>query len=185
VRSAQRAVPSDRRANRGKTWERECEASLALYMSRRSVSCWFRCHPEVKVTKAFAKGQIQGFIKAKGPPDVVVAITDGPVLLADFKDSSADRFSLSNISTHQAQRFDEWHGPGRAAAVLLRLQGRRFVVPWEPLRIAVQSWHQSRAEHGRAQAGSASLSLEQLQEVGLPFDSSGWLEPLMSWWRSQ
>ena len=132
-----------------------------------------------------AKGQIQGFIKAKGPPDVVVAITDGPVLLADFKDSSADRFSLSNISTHQAQRFDEWHGPGRAAAVLLRLQGRRFVVPWEPLRIAVQSWHQSRAEHGRAQAGSASLSLEQLQEVGLPFDSSGWLEPLMSWWRSQ
>ena len=177
-----RPIPSDRRANRGKLWEAECEASLEQYHRAGSVQCWFRCHPEIKITRSHKGGKVEGFIRGKGPPDVVAVLTGGPVLLAEFKDSQADRFPLAAISEHQAQRFTEWEGPGRTAAVLLRLQGRRYVLPWSAVAPAYKARQEARAAGKRAASGTASLSLADLEALGLACSSGGWLAPLMSWW---
>lgn len=176
-------TPKDRRANRGKSWEREVEASLHLYQRTGKVDVWFRCHPELQITRSHPGGKIEGFVKGNGPPDFVIAVKGGPVLLVDAKDCQQDRFGLDNIKRHQCDRFRDWDtDPMRVAGLLLRFHGRRFLLPWRPLEALVDRWTMSKAKNGRAAPGTASLSLQQVQDLGLPFDESGWIGPLVGWW---
>jgi len=175
--------PADGWANRGMGWQAEIDASLGLYQDQGRISSWFACHPEIKITRHLGKGKIEGFIKERGPPDFVAAVRLGPVLLMDAKDCQDDRFPFASIKGHQADRFGEWHSDnGRCAAVLLRLQGRRFVVPWPRIEESYALWWGFKESGRRAPNGTASLTLDEVRELGLPFDESGWLGPLMRWW---
>ena len=172
-------------ANRGKAWEAVIDSTLTRYHRDGQVAGWFPTHPEVKITQHLGKGKVMGFLKDKGPPDRVVAVTGGPSLLLDLKDTQGPRFDFSLLEPHQALRFSQWSGSGRVAGILLRLDGLCFVLPWERFAAPYMAWMDGKASRTRARPGTASLTLEQVRAAGLPFDETGWLGPLMQWWRAQ
>ena len=173
---APKPPPSTPHANRGMSWEHECEETLNHYQQTGRVATWWRCHPHVLITKDLGRGRVQGRRTSYGPPDAVIALTRGPVVLVDFKDCEGSRWALKNVADHQAARFTEWdNGWFRRAGVLLRFRGHRFYVPWKPLSKRWEAWRAEAGPGKRAGRGTASLLLAEIEDLAVPFEGAGWL----------
>lgn len=152
----------------------------------------------MRILRAMSGGQFVAVYATEGPPDYVL-LSRGIAIAAEAKDCVADRWQLSNLHEHQARRLSAWEEQGGLGVVLLRHQPSRtqWVLPWGTLAPIWTRWH-SASGAGAAfpfgatgekpfgarvvlPRGSASLSLPQLHQLGVPFcDVDGHLPTLHS-----
>lgn len=126
----------------------------------------YRCHPEVTIVKGSAK------LTGIGPPDYGGAV-DGVPVLFDAKTCSQRRWDLAEVAHHQGAMLTAMdRAGGFAFIVLMDCEGKRWVLPWSALR---RRWEV--AVVGAAAApGAKSLSVDDMAQLGVPFDVGGsWL----------
>jgi penicillin-binding protein-related factor A (putative recombinase) len=124
----------------------------------------------MRILRSMSGGQFVAVYATEGPPDYVL-LSDGHAIAAEAKDCLADRWQLNKLHAHQARRLTAWEAQGGLGVVLLRHQpsDTRWVLPWLRLGPVWARWHEA-AEAGRElPRGSASISLPQLHDLGLPF----------------
>jgi penicillin-binding protein-related factor A (putative recombinase) len=126
----------------------------------------YRCHPEVTIVKGSAK------LTGIGPPDYG-GIVDGVAVLFDAKTCSQARWALSEVAHHQGAMLTAMDRAGGFAFIaLMDSEARRWVLPWASLR---RQWELAMVG-GPAAPGAKSLSHDDLQRLGVPFDKGGsWL----------
>ena len=190
-------------ANRGRQWEQLLELFHARYEGRGEAVV-LRTPPPMRILRALSGGQFVAVYATEGPPDYVL-LSRGIAIAAEAKDCVADRWQLSNLHEHQARRLSAWEEHGGLGVVLLRHQPSRtqWVLPWGTLAPIWTRWHSASDARGAfpfgatagkafgataekpfgARAalprGSASLSLPQLHQLGVPFcDVDGHLPTL-------
>lgn len=162
----------------GQSWETQLEQLHNLYLRTRQAVV-FRSPIEVKITRRTARG-VRGHLTGKGPPDYTGVV--GPLaVLAEAKTSAKTRWPMEKLQVHQAERMTQWEDqdPRNVAMILLwmRQQNTRLILPWEDFRDRWWRWH----DHDQGVRGKASLTLEQLDAIGIRFDSTGWIGPLREW----
>lgn len=126
----------------------------------------YRCHPEVTIVKGSAK------LTGIGPPDYG-GVVDGVAVLFDAKTCSQKRWALSEVAHHQGAMLTAMdRAGGFAFIVLMDCETQRWVLPWASLR---RQWELAMVG-ADAQPGAKSLSRDDLQRLGVPFDKGGsWL----------
>lgn len=105
---------------------------------------------------------------ADGPPDFL-GLVDGRGLAIECKLTEDARWRFDHLRPHQAGALDAWHRQGGVAILALATEGgkRRQLVPW---RWVSPLWHAHHDTPGRAAAGRASLSADDLLRLGRPLD---------------
>lgn len=162
-------------ANRGKAWEELLDIYHQRY-ERQGRAIVIRTPPPMRILRSAGKGTFVACYEKEGPPDYVL-LTGGKPVMAEAKECKGDRFPLKNLHAHQAKRLDEWEKQGGSGVVLLHHGGSRsaWVLPWRSFGPLWHRWHTQAALNRRAQAGTASLTLADLQRIGTPFDGDGYL----------
>lgn len=156
----------------GNAWETELERYHRQYTSLH-LACVFRAPPSTRIVRG------RMIFVAEGPPDFA-GVAGSLALVLEAKTTAESRFPLKLLQEHQAVRMDEWerHDRRNIAAVLLwmREPDVRWVLPWEDLRDRWWRWNEDKAKHGEA-----SVTVEQLDRIGMRFDRTGWLGALQAW----
>ena len=171
-------------ANRGKQWEGVIDALHALYESMNIALC-IRTPPNMKIVKAIKGGQFLAYFEKQGPPDYMI-IHNGLPIMAEAKDCAQTRFSFKKIPHHQASRLDCCDAMNGLSVVLLRHgpTGTKWVVPWRNISAKYWSWWKTAARRGKTVKGSASLTIDEIRSAGLEWGRTGYLNPLMKWYKS-
>lgn len=161
----------------GANWETYLGDLHTLYQQTRQ-AVMHKTYPEVRFISR-SKARTTG----RAPPDYFGA-TPNLSILAEAKTTAKPRWSMNMLEIHQSDRLTEWEdiGPRNVSMVLLwmRKQNVRLVLPWEDLRDRWYQWHghDRGTKTQRAKLGTASLTIEQLDRIGLRFDKTGWIGPL-------
>lgn len=179
-----RAAPRSGHANRGRWWERALADRLTEY-ERAGRACGFRTSADVRAVRdRAATGGFRVLFTAGGPPDFCVAAS-GVSFLVEAKSATGRWWPLDKLPDHQADRMDRWEaalGPAGCGLVLLALRTdpvrvRAWALLWRDLRPVWVRW---RHGAGRAAAGTAKLTPDQLDALGMPVPASGdWLGPVL------
>lgn len=158
-------------ANRGKVAEQAIESIHRAY-SAAGHFCVRMPTPFKVIGTAptlAAPGALRVVPERDGPPDWLV-VAHGRAWLLDVKSETGMRFHLSHLPQHQAQAFDAWERQGstfRAGVVVVLDHGA--VVAWLPWSWLGARWWRWWATE-RAEAGTASLSPDELQPWRCSFD---------------
>ena len=167
------------KANRGRTFEKFVE--LAGYIGQRKGLILFqRTPPEMKIIKGIGGGKFISVFSGYGPPDYMV-IDQSHVVFADAKEFSGKRFSFSHIRKHQADFFSELEDINKSGvgALLLRADhSRQWIVPWSRIRKKYELWESARMVKTSVSPGGASLSMDEIEKLGVRFDSDNFAEIL-------
>lgn len=172
---------------RGASFENDLNRLHALYAQQRRAVV-VRCPPPTRAVHT--PGGVRLVHVAEGPPDFLGVARDDrglavPVML-EAKACSTPRWPLANLPPHQAERLDAWARIGGVGAVLLRHgpSASCWVLPWKGRGLSLSDlWHRyntvgQRSE--RAAPGEASIGEDDLYMLGLSFDRTGWLGPLLA-----
>lgn len=162
------------RANMGKAWEQRLEAWHARYRANGH-ACIFPTPPKVKVLSMGRGGRFTGCFAGDGPPDYT-GIAGGMAVTFDAKSTKADRWPLGSVSKGQAQHLSDALRCGSFAFIALDHPSGLWVLPWDSLEGPWRAWAGAR---GRAQAGTASLTAEQIEAMGFRFGVDGWLDAVL------
>ena len=167
------------KANRGRTFEKFVE--LAGYIGQRKGLILFqRTPPEMKIIKALGGGKFIAVFGGYGPPDYMV-IDQHHIVFADAKEFSGKRFSFSNIRKHQAEFFSELEDINKrgVGALLLRADhSRQWIVPWSRIRKKYEIWASARIVATSVAPGGASLSMDEIEKLGVRFNTDNFAEIL-------
>lgn len=138
----------------------------------------------MKIIRAVKGGQFLAFFEKEGPPDYMV-IHDGIPIMAEAKDCAQGRFSFKKIPHHQASRLDACDAVYGVAVVLLRHgpTGTKWVIPWRSMAPKYWAWWKVAARRGKTIKGSASMTIDEIRSIGLPWDGTGYLKPLLKWYK--
>lgn len=162
------------RANQGKAWESFLDDLHALY-ARQGLAWVIRTPPPVKVLSGIQKGTFRACFEGEGPPDYAGAVRGVPVVF-DAKSTARDRWPLAEVKPHQAAHLDAAQHAGAFAFVALKCPAGGVVLPWRELAPLWYQWQKHKRTNTRAPAGTASLSLDDIAAIGLPFTRLGWID---------
>ncbi|MCP4307289.1 MAG: hypothetical protein GY788_20955 [bacterium] len=168
-------------ANKGLAWEQMLSDANYRYQAKGDACVW-KTHPE-----AFLR---QGRLayKAKGPPDYMGALAGGRAVVFEAKRCAAGtkRWPLSKLLEHQAGALDRYAALGAITFVALRWGRVGWLLPWAhgPRLLAPdlpelwQRWsaraHERHPE--RMPKGWASLTREQVEQMGVEITGGAWLD---------
>ncbi len=143
-------------ANRGRAWEQRLELFHARYEAQgRAVV--IRTPPPMRILRAARGGQFLAVYESEGPPDYVL-LAKGRAVMAEAKESHAERWHFSKLHPHQAKRMDQWVEQGGISVVLFHHQpsSTAWVIPWPALAPLWHRWHKGHEAGRRAAPGTGS-----------------------------
>ena len=170
-------------ANRGKAFEKFLENIFyASSKQHPEKFAFLRTPPEMKVIRSIGRGQFISAFCKKGPPDYILSYQQ-ITILADAKEVKGSRFPYANLHWNQANHFDRWEKCGNTAILIIRFlqkdyTSKDYVVPWNSIRENWFSWNEKRNLNEGAKRGSASISLNDLEEISFKFSSNTFLNSL-------
>ena len=164
---------SRKRANQGKSWEAVLDAMHYLY--RSTGAAWIiRTPPPVKVLSRVQGGMFRACFEGLGPPDYAGVVRGVPVVFDAKSTADPGRWALAEVKPHQAAHLDSAEACGAFCFIALLHPSGSWVLPWSELGDHWRTWRLLSAR-GRAPAGSASLSAEDIAAIGVPFGRDGWI----------
>jgi len=118
-------------------------------------------------------------ITAKGKPDFMGSC-DSVAVCFDAKDSTKAPWSLANLKKHQAEDILRMEAAGGVGFVALRVRGQgAWSLPISRVWPIWKAWHDNKEAGRRARPGTASLTLKQIEKMGVPFGRLGWIDGLL------
>jgi hypothetical protein len=115
-----------------------------------------------------------------GPPDYVGTLAGGRCVVFEAKQAKGTRWPFNKLTERQAGHLDRYAELGAIVGLLLRVDGVAWWLPWAAIRARWHGWNSARLIHKirgeRAAPGSASLGVDDLDELGARVPRSGWLE---------
>ena len=166
-------------ANRGKAWEQFLELIHARYEAHgRAVV--IRTPPPMRIIRSLKGGQFMAVYEKEGPPDYVL-LAGGLSVMAEAKECKASRWPMKNLHAHQARRLDQWQAQGGVGVVLLRHHesNTAWILPWNTLGPVWNRWNLQARTGRRAASGTASLTVLEIDRLGVPFSGAGYLDALL------
>ena len=151
------------RAKRGRPWETKLSLWHQDYLRDRRAKI-FQTNPKVKIIKGKA------IYEKKGPPDFV-GVAGGRAVCFDAKECRASRWPLAALADHQAKDLEAHAVNGGVSFIALRHLGKASVLPWTTLGPLWWAWRD-----GTAGRGAASLTVDQVAELGIPMNDDGWID---------
>lgn len=113
-------------ANRGTVLEHYVEQANATYRQRNRAAI-HKNPPHIKITKIDKRGQLTGFIEAKGYVDYD-GISEGRYIAFDAKETNnKTSFALSNIEPHQYEHLKDAHDQRGTSFILLHFAAHNEV----------------------------------------------------------
>lgn len=167
--------PADGYANRGKQLEEALDQMHAVYEAGRRASV-LKIPTPYKVLGHLAPPELRVVpTKVVGPDYAIQA--GGLSILMDAKDCTSERWQFSHLPDHQGDRFTRHCRQGGHAFVLLRLERKLLLLPWERntetmLGARWRAWSQATT---RAAPRTAGLDLGQAEAIGYTLHSIDWL----------
>lgn len=140
---------SARQQASGASFEATVDDALKLSLARGEIVDWWANYPKI----ILVAGQLR--YPAKGPPDRMVTMDQGTILL-EIKRTTKDALPYGAVEEHQAARLSRWHRPElhRWSALAVQIHGRGYVVPWPVVGPAWRSWFAvTRAKSGEGAMG--------------------------------
>jgi penicillin-binding protein-related factor A (putative recombinase) len=162
-------------ANRGRDLEARLDVQHEAYaLTGRAFV--LRTPPNMRILRATGKGQFVACFAGEGPPDYI-ALHDCRTTIFDAKSHEGDRFPFAALPEHQARAFDSARKHGARAGLVVHMAdlNATYWVCWATFGPMWWAWSRT---PGRAKAGTASLSVEQLDEVGVRLKGVEWLSAL-------
>lgn len=145
----------------GVGWEKQLEAWHRRYRLDGVAYVVKTEPPVVQITRPDSSGRFRACYKGSAPVDFV-GFAAGRAVAFDAKHTASIRFSLSAIADHQVADLRAASAAGVFAFVALRCPAGCYVLPWATL----DGWR------------ARSLSMDDVEAVGLPMDADGWLSCL-------
>ena len=164
---------SRKRANEGKGWEATLNAMHYLYRST-GVAWVIQTPPKVKVLSPIKGGKFLACFEGLGPPDYAGAVRGVPVVFDAKETANPGRWSLAEVKQHQASHLTNAEACGAFCFIALLHPSGSWVLPWSELGPRWRAWRVA-SSRGRAPKGSASLSPDDIAEIGVPFGRDGWI----------
>lgn len=163
------------KANQGKAWEALLEAWHSRYLA--TGQAWIvPAPPQVKVLKMLPSGRFTGCFKSDGPPDYCGSVA-GQAVAFDAKSTCETRWRLSAVSEGQAAHLDAAHRCGAFAFVALQHPSGQWAIPWATLGPMWHAWRLA-LRTGYKVRGRASLTPEQVADMGIQFGAHGWISAM-------
>lgn len=166
-------------ANRGKGFEHVVQAMHDIYTAQRRASIIPSPTPYRVLGPGARPGELRVVPETKGAPDYSVQAARRSLIL-DAKDTTAEKWSLSNLHEHQAERFTLHERQGGFAFVLLHMVGEHWLLPWDnstPGRF--HDWWTT-WQAGKARRGCAALTVDACDEIGLHLQSVDYLNAALT-----
>lgn len=174
------ALRDYRKDGKGQAWQRALQRQAEIYrLEGRALL--YESSPPFVTEKVLPGNKRQGYMGSKGSPDFI-GLGDGFCWAVDAKSVLRAPFKLDRIKDHQMEDSLTW---GRLSSSGLRCAGgflislyeeeRAWVVFARDLQPAWRRWKAAVEGPGRTPSGVASLSIDDLNRVGVPFDGADWL----------
>lgn len=161
--------------NTGLAWQAILDAAHRDYSERAVASVW-RQSPPVRVRSPIRDGMFRASWAGDGPPDYIGVLLGGRGVVFDAKDTVAERWPFADLVRHQARDLQAAHNRGAAAFLAVRTAHAAWVLPWAAFGPQWWAWF---GADGRAAAGTASLSSDDLDRLGRRMPRPGdWLPVL-------
>lgn len=168
--SARRRLAGKRAHDDGLAFEHRLDDLHKLYQGAGRATV-VKVPAPYRVLKMLPMGRFMGVFEDKGPPDYM-GVVDGHAVAFDAKHSSDTPWAFAKLVEHQARYLDASRLQGAFAFVALSVAGRVWVVPWGALGPRWWAWC---AQPGRAERGTASLSIADLDAIGHRCQGCDWL----------
>ena len=166
-------------ANRGKGFEGVVAAMHLVYTTQRRASITRSPTPYKVLGPGTRAGELRVVPEAKGAPDYFVQAARRSIVL-DAKDTTAEKWALSNLHEHQAQRFTAHERQGGFAFVLLHMLGEHWLLPWDSSTPnSLHEWWTT-WDAGTAKRGRAALTVDACDEIGLHLPSVDYLNTALA-----
>lgn len=156
----------------GGSWEDDLAAACDGYRLRgeaylRRVGAPFKC-----IGKQDRGKLLRGRYTGPGGCDLVGHLPGDPWGIpfeADAKHCAQTRWDFKLLEEHQAESLDRVAAAGGYAGLLLWIGSRSFWLPWSALGPRWWAWMQVRGSGRRAAPGTASVSIEDCEQLGVEF----------------
>ena len=169
-------------ANRGQFAESVVESLHHNYLLQRRITAALRLGPPGRIVGPIVRGVAPIVLLGPAPPDWLVRLTSGHVLVFDIKSHAGPRWPLAQIEPHQADHLDGFDpgggNPHTSSAILLCLAGEWWWCPWRGahsngyhgIGALYRDWRRDGGRKTRA-----SLTTEDLDSVGTHVGMGDWL----------
>lgn len=164
-------------ANRGRNWEDWLDIQHAQY-AKAGYAFVVRTPPAMRILKRMDGGKFVAVFAGHGPPDYVAKAGEYSFIM-EAKEFKSERWPFSMLPQHQADQMTAWSNQGENGHGLILIRSHAhnctWVVMWRDLKDRWYKWSADKAAKKRAAPGSASLTSDELNEIGVRVRGADWL----------